>query len=263
MLLKTFLIGLVALFGYGDYFLTGRGQVARPIVMGPLTGLVLGNLTQGIIIGAALEMAYIGVIEIGASVPQDMVSAGVLGTIFAISTGKGISAALTFGLPLSMLVLLVQNLTYVFVCPLYVAKCDQYARESNSHKLSMMAFWGGTIVNFVPSVILIMAAYSFGTGFASAAVKAIPQFVQDGLVVASGILPAFGFAMLIQQILRKEIIPYLILGFALSSYLKMSVIGVAVIGIAIIMIIYFNDKKQRENNIVQTGGVEDDDTDSF
>lgn len=132
MILRTILIGIVAFLGYGEYFLTGRGQVARPIVMGPLTGLVLGDLTTGIEIGAALELAYIGVIEIGASVPQDMVSSAILGTVFAISTGKGISAALTFGLPLSMLVLLVQNLAYVFVAPLYVAKCDQYAKEGKS-----------------------------------------------------------------------------------------------------------------------------------
>ena len=48
MFLKTILIGIVALFGYGEYFLTGRGMVARPIVMGPLTGLVLGDLSTGI-----------------------------------------------------------------------------------------------------------------------------------------------------------------------------------------------------------------------
>ncbi len=244
MLLRTFLIGFVALIGYSEYFLTGRGQVARPIVIGPLTGLVLGDLTTGIQVGAAMELAYIGVVEVGASVPQDMVSAGVLGTVFAISTGKGISAALTFGLPLSMLVLLVQNLAYVFVAPLYVAKCDQYAKEANPHKLSMMSFWGGTIVNFVPSVILIMLAYYFGTGFSSAIVNAIPSFVQNGLVVASGLLPAFGFAMLIQQISRKEIVPYFILGFALAAYLKVPIIGVAIFGVVIVMLLYINEKKQ-------------------
>lgn len=261
MILRTILMGIVAFLGYGEYFLTGRGQVARPIVMGPLTGLVLGDLTTGIEIGAALELAYIGVIEIGASVPQDMVSSAILGTVFAISTGKGISAALTFGLPLSMLVLLVQNLAYVFVAPLYVAKCDQYAKEGKSRKLSLMAFWGGTVVNFVPSTLLIMAAYYFGTGFSSAIVKMIPQFVQDGLVVASGLLPAFGFAMLIQQIIRKEIVPYLVLGFALSAYLKMPIIGVAIMGLVIVMIMYYNEQK---NKPLMNGGVgNEDDTDSF
>lgn len=262
MIIRTILIGLVALIGYGEYFLTGRGQVARPIIMGPLTGLVMGNLTMGIEIGAALELAYIGVIEIGASVPQDMVSSAVLGTVFAVSTGKGVSAALTFGLPLSMLVLLVQNLAYVFVAPLYVAKCDQYAKQGDSRKLSYMAFWGGTIVNFVPSTILIMAAYYFGTGFSSQIVNMIPKFIQDGLVVASGLLPAFGFAMLIQQILRKEIVPYLILGFALSAYLKMPIIGVAIIGLVIVMIMFYNEQKQN-NTVIGGTNDDEDDTDSF
>jgi fructoselysine and glucoselysine-specific PTS system IIC component len=251
------LIGLVALIGYSEYFLTGRGQVARPIVMGPLTGLVLGNLTMGIMIGAALELAYIGVVEVGASVPQDMVSSGVLGTVFAITTGKGISAALTFGLPISMLILLVQNLTYVFVCPLYVAKCDEYAKNAETRKLSLMSFWGGTIVNFVPSVILVMVSYYLGNDFSKVVVNAIPQYVQDGLVVASGLLPAFGFAMLLQQIVRKNIVPYFLLGFLLTAYLKVPIIGVALFGIVIVMIMYFYEQKHLVP--VTSGGDDDDD----
>lgn len=255
MLLKTILIGIVAFIGYGEYFLTGRGQVSRPIVMGPLTGLALGDLKTGIIIGASLELAYIGVQEVGASIPQDMVSSGVLGTAFAISTGKGISAALTFGLPISMLILIVQNLAYVFICPLYVAKCDEYAKKGEADKLSRMSFWGGTIVNFVPSMILIMLAYYFGNGFSKTIVAMIPQFVQDGLVVASGLLPAFGFAMLLQAILKKEIVPYFIIGFLITSYLKVPIIGVSLFGLAVILIMYYQEKK----NALNIASQEDDD----
>lgn len=262
MFLETILIGIVALFGYGEYFLTGRGMVARPIVMGPLTGLVLGDLSTGIKIGAALELAYIGVVEVGASVPQDMVSAGVLGTVFAISTGKGTSAALAFGLPLSMLVLLVQNFAYVAVCPWYVQKCDDYAKAGEPDKLSRMSFWGGTIINFVPSVILIMLAFYFGNSFSKEIVAAIPQFVQDGLVVASGILPAFGFAMLLEQILRKEIIPFFVIGFLLTTYLKVPIIGVALFGASVIAIMYFYEKKYQPNMANSQRG-DDDNVDEF
>lgn len=262
MLVKAFLIGIVALFGYGEYFLTGRGMVARPIVIGPLTGLVLGNLTAGIEIGAALELAYIGVVEVGASIPQDMVSAGILGTVFAISTGKGISAALTFGLPLSMLILLIQNFTYVFVCPWYVQKCDQYAKNGEPDKLSRMSFWGGTVINFIPSVILIVIAYYFGNSFSKQIVDTIPQFVQNGLVVASGILPAFGFAMLLQQIMRKEIVPFFVIGFLLTAYLKVPIIGVALFGAAVVAIIYFYENKSNSNNTGSSVGG-DDNVDEF
>jgi fructoselysine and glucoselysine-specific PTS system IIC component len=67
--------------------------------------------------------------------------------------------------------------------------------------------------------------------------------------------------MLIQQIIRKEIVPYLVLGFALSAYLKMPIIGVAIMGLVIVMIMYYNEQK---NKPLMNGGVgNEDDTDSF
>ncbi|CAM3694657.1 PTS sugar transporter subunit IIC [Erysipelothrix urinaevulpis] len=246
MIIETVLIALVATIGYGEYFLTGRGQVSRPIIMGPLTGLIMGDLTTGIMIGASLELTYIGVQEVGASIPQDLVSAGILGTAFAISTGKGISAGLTFGLPISMLVLLVQNMFYIFVSPLYVAKCDQYAAEGESKKLSNMAFWGGTIVNFVPSILIVALCYYFGNEVSQNIVEAIPMFVQDGLVIASGILPAFGFAMLLQTTMKKKTIPFFILGFLLSAYLELPIIGISLFGLVIVLVMQFYGKTNVE-----------------
>lgn len=259
MLVKTLLIGLVALVGYSEYFLTGASMIFRPIALAPLVGIVLGNIPEAIKVGAAMELAYIGVVEVGISTPQDMVSASVLGTTFALSTGKGISAALTFGLPLSMLVLIVQNVMYIFVAPLYVNKMDEYAKKAEDRKLSLMAFWGGTAVNFLPSVLFIMLAYYFGTGFSKQIISVIPQFVQDGLVVASGLLPAFGFALLIQQMLRKDIVPYMILGFALTAYLKIPIIGIAIFGLVIVMILYYNEKKLKQQMDLIGKGVTDDD----
>ncbi|MBA1434958.1 PTS mannose/fructose/sorbose/N-acetylgalactosamine transporter subunit IIC [Bombilactobacillus bombi] len=258
MILKTFLIGLVALIGYSEYFLTGASMIFRPIALAPLVGIVMGDVPNAIKVGAAMELAYVGVVEVGISTPQDMVSASVLGTTFALSTGKGISAALTFGLPLSMLILIVQNVMYIFVAPIYVSKMDEYAKKAEDHKLSMMAFWGGLVVNFIPSVIFIMLAFYFGSGFSKQLINMIPQFVQDGLVVASGLLPAFGFALLIQQMLRKDIVPYMILGFILTAYLKIPIIGIAILGLVIVMISYHNEMKLHEQLKSIGGGVEDD-----
>ena len=236
-------------------------MIFRPIALAPLVGIVLGNIPEAIKVGAAMELAYIGVVEVGISTPQDMVSASVLGTTFALSTGKGISAALTFGLPLSMLVLIVQNVMYIFVAPLYVNKMDEYAKKAEDRKLSLMAFWGGTAVNFLPSVLFIMLAYYFGTGFSKQIISVIPQFVQDGLVVASGLLPAFGFALLIQQMLRKDIVPYMILGFALTAYLKIPIIGIAIFGLVIVMILYYNEKKLKQQmDLIGKGATDDDES---
>lgn len=59
--MQIFLIFIVAIIGYAEYFLFGRAQTYRPIVMCAITGLVLGDLTQGVIIGAQMELAFFGV----------------------------------------------------------------------------------------------------------------------------------------------------------------------------------------------------------
>ena len=42
---------------------------ARPIVTAAITGLVLGDLTTGVVMGASLEAIFMGISAIGGSVP--------------------------------------------------------------------------------------------------------------------------------------------------------------------------------------------------
>lgn len=50
MILKTILIFLIGLLGYSEWLL-GTSCLQRPIVLGPLVGLVMGNLPAGIYYG--------------------------------------------------------------------------------------------------------------------------------------------------------------------------------------------------------------------
>ena len=75
-MLKVFLIFLIACVGYSDYF-TGKSLLTRPLVLGPLVGLVMGNLEAGCKIGATLELAMMGAVGIGAALPPEVVSGGI------------------------------------------------------------------------------------------------------------------------------------------------------------------------------------------
>ncbi len=55
MLLTATLLGLIAALGILDGRLLGVSMIDRPLVMCALTGLVCGNLHEGILIGATLE----------------------------------------------------------------------------------------------------------------------------------------------------------------------------------------------------------------
>ena len=54
-MIKVLLIFLIACFGYSDYF-TGKSLQTRPLVLGPLVGLAMGDLQTGCVIGATMEL---------------------------------------------------------------------------------------------------------------------------------------------------------------------------------------------------------------
>ena len=53
MVIKTILIFLIALLGYSEW-LTGTSYLQRPIVLGPLVGLVMGDMVTGLFLTPAL-----------------------------------------------------------------------------------------------------------------------------------------------------------------------------------------------------------------
>ena len=52
-MLTAILLGLVAMFANAEYLL-GTSLLSRPIITGVLTGLVLGDLQSGLVLGATL-----------------------------------------------------------------------------------------------------------------------------------------------------------------------------------------------------------------
>src|SRR5260370_40716889 len=101
------------MFGHSEDFL-GTTLLSRPLVLGPLVGLVLGDLPRGIMIGATLELIFMGNIKVGAAIPPDVITGGVLGTAFAIVSGQGPAIALALAVPISILAEMVLSGLFVF-----------------------------------------------------------------------------------------------------------------------------------------------------
>lgn len=106
-MVEALLLGLVAFIAQSEYAL-GTSLISRPIVTGLLTGLVLGDVQTGVIMGATLELAFIGSFSVGASIPPDVVTGGILGVAFAITSGAGTETALLLGLPIATLTLILK-----------------------------------------------------------------------------------------------------------------------------------------------------------
>ena len=87
MLIKAILLGLVGIVGVIDSRLIGRQNIGRPLILSTLAGLVLGDVRQGVILGASLELISMGFVAIGAAGPPNMQLGSVIATAFAILSG--------------------------------------------------------------------------------------------------------------------------------------------------------------------------------
>lgn len=257
MIVQAILLGLITSFAYGDYAL-GTCNLSRPIITGPLVGLVLGDLQTGIIIGATLELAFLGSFSVGASIPPEMISGGVLGTAFAITTGKGAEVALALGLPIASLVLVFYNFFLIVVLPLFAHRADKYADEGDCGGVDRMHLLGGLTAPCIPLGILVAISFYLGSPFMEGILNSVPTFIIDGLTIATGLLPALGFALLAKMIINKKVAVFFFFGFVLTAYLEIPVTGIALIGVMLAVILLMN-KQNNPNIVADQGGDLDDD----
>ena len=83
MLTDALLIGLLAGIAGIDLF-DGLTHIHRPLVIGPLVGLILGDVYTGLLVGGTLELVWMGMVPLAGAQPPNVVIGGVIGTAFAI-----------------------------------------------------------------------------------------------------------------------------------------------------------------------------------
>lgn len=248
MILQAILLGLVAFIAQSEYAL-GTSLLSRPIVTGLFTGIVLGDIKTGIIMGATLELAFIGSFSVGASIPPDVVTGGVLGVAFAITANAGTETALLLGLPIATLTLILKNIYLGLLIPAMNHKADSYAEEGNYKGVERMHLLAGFGLSLMLGLV-VMISFMVGSSAVSDLLDKIPDFIQNGLTVATGLIPALGFAMLARLIINKQVAPYFFLGFALASYLEIPVTGIAIFG-AIVAVVVVNLTNMQKKEIIQ------------
>lgn len=103
MLIKSILLGFIGVICILDSRLLGRMNLERPLIVSTLVGLVLGDIQKGLMVGAALELISLGLVNIGAAAPPDMNMASIIATSFAILSNADSEAALTIAIPIAVL----------------------------------------------------------------------------------------------------------------------------------------------------------------
>ena len=226
-ILQAVLIGLWTAFCYSG-MLWGI-FTNRAIVLSFGVGLVLGDMPTALQCGAIAELAFMGFgVGAGGTVPPNPIGPGIIGTLMAITMPDVTpESALSLSIPFAVAIQFLQTAIYTVRAgapegAANMLKKQNFARFRLSANMTVILF---ALVGFL---LGFLGAYSMDT--LSKLVALVPAWLLKGLTVAGGMLPAIGFAMIMSVMLKKEFIPFALLGYILAAYLGMPVIGIALVG---------------------------------
>lgn len=240
MLTDALLIALLAGIAGVDLF-DGLTHLHRPVVIGPLVGLILGDVKTGLIVGGSLELVWMGMVPLAGAQPPNVVIGGIISTTFAILTKAEPLSAVAIAVPFSVAVQGCITLLFTLYSPM-MHKCDRMVEQLNWRGVEWVNYFGMIILFCFYFTVSFLPIY-FGADAATALVEKSPQWLLDGLSIAGGMMPAIGFSMLMKIMLKKNYIPYFILGFLGVTFLKLPILAIALGALAIAMIDFYNSSR--------------------
>lgn len=224
------------------------GTFGTPLFISFLLGLMMGDLQTALVLGASIQMLYLGIIATGGNVPADGALAALIAIPVALQTGMDTQMAVAIAVPFGVLGALLDQVRRT-VNAAWIHMADRYAEEGNADKI----WWCNTVptlgFNFLLRFIPVFFATLFGAELITNILDIIPTFVTHGLSVAGGILPAMGFAITIMVIGKKELFPFFFAGFFAVQYLGINTMAAAIFG-SIIAILCITMRKRNEGSAV-------------
>jgi len=221
--------------------------LVRPIVTGPIVGLILGDLRTGIIMGGSLEAIYMGVVSIGGGAPADAFGSTIICVTYVISGGLSVEAGLALAFPIGTLTARLGQL--VLPMHAYLIKIfEKYVEAGDTKGYVRLQQAYRFLFSRLFHTITIFLAIWIGADTVTKVFDVLPPFVLSGLSIAGGLLPALGLGILTTMIWNNELGAFIAIGFAMSAYLGLDTMAIAIIGGAIAVLVFFADAKSRNNN---------------
>ncbi len=217
---------------------TEEFQTNRPIIAASLAGFALGDLKTGVMAGAAMEFVALGWMSIGASIPPDPALAGVVVAVLTILGKQSIGVAVSIAIPIAIAGQLLQiaQISVINVAIMHWAERGiekgKFSRITTAHLLT--AIPAALRVAVISSVI----AYFTDASVVQNCLNSIPKPITMGLQVSSGFLVIVGYAMIMQLLNVKELLPFFIIGFLVMTFTNMTLVGLTLLGVCFSIIYY-------------------------
>lgn len=200
--------------------LTIVSSAGSPVFAGFITGLVMGDVQTGLLIGGSLQLMVLGVGTFGGASRIDATSGAVLATAFSVSQNIDPEKAIvTIAVPVAAL-LVYTDIAGRFSTTFFAHRVDA-AIERFDYKGIELNYLLGAIPWGLSRALPVFLALLLGGGFVENLVATIDQYkwIANGLVLAGRMLPGLGFAILLHTLPVKRYFHYLAVGFGLTAML--------------------------------------------
>lgn len=268
--LQAILIGIFACLssmpGMGGSSI-GNYTLGRPLVGGLVCGLILGDVTTGVLVGCAMQVVYIALVTPGGTVSADVRAVSYIGIPLAMAalssygldaaSSEGTALATSFGTMVGTLgtVLFYGTATVNLVWQHIGWKAVENRQYKKLYLVDMGLPWiSHLLCSFIPTVIMC----KLGAGVVEMIKTALPM---DGLAMKTlftvgSLLPCVGIAILLKQIVKKatDFIPFLF-GVVLAASMGINLVSATVIA-GMFAIITYNLKMLL---LKKSAGAADDD----
>lgn len=216
----TLILVILVAFVAGVASVLDERQFHRPLIACTLMGLVLGDLTTGVMLGAALEIIALGWMNVGAAMAPDSALASTISSLVVIQSNVDITTGIALAVPLAaagqVLTIFVRTITVFFQ-----HQADNFAKQANFRGIELMHASGMALQGLrvaIPTAIVALV----NPEALQDMLNAIPAEVTNGLRIAGGMITVVGFAMVINMMRSKALMPFFFLGFIAAAAIPAS-----------------------------------------
>ena len=211
----TFILVVLVAFIAGVASVVDERQFHRPLVACTLMGLALGDLPTGIMLGGFLELIALGWMNVGAAMAPDSALASTISAVVVIQGHQDITTGIAIAVPLAaagqVLTIFVRTITVFFQ-----HQADNFAKTANFRGIELMHISGMVLQGLrvaIPTAIVALISSEELTRL----LNMIPAEVTTGLRIAGGMITVVGFAMVINMMRSKALMPFFFLGFIAAA----------------------------------------------
>jgi mannose/fructose/N-acetylgalactosamine-specific phosphotransferase system component IIC len=224
---------LVALY-YGLYasqpliLLMGPSNLGA--IIGLVIGLIMGDPATGVLVGAWIQVTYLGTVNYGGTKPADQFAASIVAIPIAIATHLPVPIALVLAAIVGAISFPLDTVWKRINTTVWSPRIDAAVERLDYGAIVRSSSVYPMLVRILISTPVVLLLTYFGARAVTWLMSNGPHWLLAGLTVTGLLLAALGFAMFLSALGRTLQIPFFIAGFFAMQFFKIPTLGMAIFG---------------------------------